>query len=189
MAGIGMKNDRPPRFWAHAIEKRDAEGGCRNPYCPGHGYTVEFAHLSGREYDPIVDCPICHTAGTIDDVDSGADIPCPACKGCGQVQYVRPESGMPLCGPVTDTGTCHNLQESGELDVLPFLRPEEGLCVVGDLGVAPTYRKLSGEGRGPSLIEARRLLEQVHASDDGWVNDGLPWELRVDIAAALGESI
>lgn len=156
---IGGKNNTPRRFWDHAIAKRDEEAQCRNPYCDHQGTTLEAAHLSGREYDPIVDCPICHGQRVIDDVDSGEEIPCPACKGCGQVQYVRPESIMPLCGPSTDTGTCHERQEAAELDVLPFLHMDEALCAVGDLGLATAYRKLSGEGRRPSLIEAARLAE------------------------------
>lgn len=157
--GIGMKRNTPPRFWDHAIAKRDEEARCRNPYCKRVGDRLEFAHLSGREFDPIVDCPICHAAGRIEDVDSGSEITCPACKGCGEVQYVRPDSGIPLCGPSTTTGTCHGLQEAEELDVLPFLHPEEQVCAVGDLGLARAYRKLSGEGRAGSALELARLKE------------------------------
>ena len=77
--GIGAKRHAPPRYWRDALQKRDAEGACRNPDCAGKGYTLEFAHLSGRTYDPVLPCPRC-TDGFTEDDYSGERVPCEACQ-------------------------------------------------------------------------------------------------------------
>ena len=156
--GIGAKRNAPPRLWDDAIAKKEREAECRNPDCAGKGHTLEFHHLSGRENDPVLPCPRC-SDGFVDDDYTAERVPCEACQSTGLVRYVRPESGIPLCGPVTTTGTCHNLAEGHELDCLPFLTNEEAACAVLDLGLERAYRNLSGEGRSPSPLERQRLRE------------------------------
>lgn len=136
-----MKRSQPKRNWSEAIAKRDSEGGCR--VC-GSRVRVEFAHLSGRVYDPKRDCIGCQGVGEIEDIHTGATRTCSDCKGIGTVRYVRPESGIPLCGPVTVLGTCHGLQHSGRLDLIPYVTPEEAACAVLDLGLERAYWKLRG---------------------------------------------
>lgn len=156
--GIGAKRHAPPRDWTDALAKKEAEAECRNPDCEGKGYTLEFHHLSGRTYDPVRPCSRC-SDGFVEDDYSGERVPCDRCDATGLVTYVRPESGIPLCGPVTTTGTCHYLAEAHELDCLPFITNEEAACAVLDLGLERTYRDLSGSGREPSPLEAQRLRE------------------------------
>lgn len=112
------------RIWDDAIAKRDAEGKCRG--CGRDAYELakmgrrlEFAHLSGRKFDP----------------------PHPEKNAL----YVRPESGAPLCGPATSTDTCHAKQEAGELDLIPVLSNEEAACAVLDLGLYRAFKNLGGE--------------------------------------------
>lgn len=163
MTPIGMKNNRPPRDWRAAIEKRDAEEGCR--VCtaeerPMVGSRVEFAHLSGRIYDEERPCEDCLGSGGIVDLDQPEEtLRCPICKGAGSVIWVGPDDGAPLCGPATDPKTCHARQEAHELDLIPYLSNEETAAVVRHKGLGIAYRELSGSGRLPSPLEAARLEE------------------------------
>lgn len=150
-----MKNQAPRRYWLDALAKRDAEGCCR--VC-GSTQNVETAHLSGREHDPVLPCPLCADGFTENDY-TGEREPCAACNATGLVRYVRPESIVPLCGPSVDTGTCHNLQHEGALELIPRLSNDEAACMVADVGLERAYRSLSGTGRAPSPLEARRLGE------------------------------
>lgn len=152
--GIGAKKVKLRRYWTDAIAKRDAEGCCR--FC-GTTQGIEFAHLSGREFDEERDCPFCKGLGSLGSQHHAPE--CPECKGAGRVLYVRPESGIPLCGPSTTTSTCHARQHAHELDLIPVLTNEEAACAVLDLGLHRAYRELSGAGRGPSPLEAARLRE------------------------------
>ena len=54
------------------------------------------------------------------------------------------------------------------------------------LMVADIMGVLGGVDQADTPAEA--LLRRVHESPDGWVS-GLPWELREDIAGALGEAL
>lgn len=121
--GIGARRNAPPRYWRDAIRKRDEEGACR--VC-GTTEGVEAAHLAGREYDPVLPCPRDCADGFTDDDYTGERVPCEACKATGLVRYVRPESIVPLCGPSVDTGTCHNLQHAGALDLIPAAEQRRG---------------------------------------------------------------
>lgn len=81
---------------------------------------VEMAHLSARAYDPPSDKP-------------------------GFDRYVRPESVIPLCGPATDTTTCHGKQHDRELDLIPHTTKEEQASVVLDMGLQRAYEWLAAE--------------------------------------------
>lgn len=99
---------------------RDANEQKRGPcrVC-GEPYNVELAHLVGREFDPKR----------------------------GSVRYVRPDSIVPLCGPSTDTTTCHGLQHAGLLDLIPHTTKEEQACAVLDIGLYSAYVKLGAISR------------------------------------------
>lgn len=106
------------RDWRAALEKVQREGKCR--VC-GSRVRVEFAHLTGRKFDPLF----------------GRHTNTP-------YLYVRPESGIPLCGPATDVTTCHGKQHAGRLDLLPYLTNEEAASAVLDVGLYRAYHKLKG---------------------------------------------
>ena len=108
-----MKCSQPRRNWSEANAKR---GPCR--VC-GETEGVELAHLSGREYDPIL----------------------------GDIRYVRPVSVIPLCGPATTSTTCHGLQHAGLLDLIPHITKAEAACAVLDLGLYAAYIKLGAISR------------------------------------------
>lgn len=130
---------QPKRFWDDAIAKRDGEGCCR--VC-GKTWGVEFAHLSGRKFDPVG--PLYVYEQSIGTEITG--------QSTRIVTYVRPESGIPLCGPATDTTTCHGKQHAGRLDLLPHITNEEAACAVSDLGLYRAYHSLAGEARETALI-------------------------------------
>jgi len=77
-----------------------------------------MAHLSARAYDPL-------------SVDPRFD------------RYVRPESVIPLCGPATDTTTCHGKQHAGTLDLVPHTTNREQASVVIDVGIERAYKLLT----------------------------------------------
>lgn len=128
------------RDWTDARDKVDEEGCCR--YCGRSDRPLEAAHLDGQKYDEPADCKTCKGSGRR---LAGAG-PCGVCKGSGQTStyYVDPVRTVPLCGPQVDTGTCHNLFDTGQLDLLPVLKLEEELAVVKSLrGIEPARIRLS----------------------------------------------
>lgn len=118
------------RDWTDARAKLEAEGCCRN--CGRSDRKLEVAHLDGQKYDQPADCKTCKGSGRR---LAGAG-PCGVCKGSGDTKtyYVDPVRTVPLCGPAVDTGTCHNLFDNGQLDLLPVLDVREQLAVVKSLG-------------------------------------------------------
>jgi hypothetical protein len=124
LKGSGMKRD-----WRLAREKVDREGGCR--VC-GTTQRVEAAHITGREHD------------------SKQAIFYPAIVG-GEV-VVSEERICPLCGPATDTTTCHGKQHAKRLDLLPYLTREEETQAVADVGIERAHRLLA-----PSVYKSERL--------------------------------
>lgn len=127
------------RDWSDARAKLEAEGRCRN--C-GRSARLEVAHLDGQRYDQPADCKTCKGTGRR---LAGAGS-CGVCKGSGETKtfYVDPVRTIPLCGPAVDTGTCHNLFDSGQLDVLGLLTLEEQLAVVESLeGIEAARIRLS----------------------------------------------
>lgn len=59
---------------------------------------------------------------------------------------VAAESIVPLCGPATDSGSCHGRYDGRKLDLLPYLTPEEQTRAVADAGgiVSATIRVCGG---------------------------------------------
>lgn len=101
------------RDWQAARTKVDAERCCR---CCGSVMRVEAAHTLGREHDEA-----------------------PPLRGGDDWRYrrptiVHPDRIIPLCGPATDTTTCHGKQHAGRLDVLRLLTLDEQLQAVADAG-------------------------------------------------------
>jgi hypothetical protein len=98
----------------------EASDPCR--ICGAEGQT-ERAHVSGRRFDK----------------------PRPGKR----IIWVNPLDVIPLCGPATDSQSCHCRFDSGVLDVIGYLTSEEQVRVVENFGsieqarmrVAPTaYR-------------------------------------------------
>lgn len=94
-------------------------GPCR--VC-GEEYGVELAHLSGREFDPPSE-------------DPAYDL------------VVRPESVVPLCGPVGTTTTCHSLYDAHLLDLSGYITKVEGASVALDLGLYGAYIRVCAISR------------------------------------------
>lgn len=110
-----MKRSQPKRDWRAANRKRDLEGNtCRN--C-GSVLRVELAHVIGREHDK--EAPIFW--------DEEAD-------GPWSPYRVAPARVILLCGPATDTTTCHGKQHAGRLDVGRLLDREEAAQAAYDAG-------------------------------------------------------
>lgn len=103
------------RDWSLANEEKRSDV-CRA--CGRRG-LIELAHISGREHDfkpalgyeeiPILRDPL----------------------------FVAPTRVIPLCGPSTDTGTCHNLHHSHKLDLIGKLTAIEFAQSVLDFAPAP----------------------------------------------------
>lgn len=92
------------RDWTAANAKR---GPCR--YCGRTGSRIELAHIAGRRYDR------------------------PARPGAKTLR-VDPDSVIPLCGPFTDSRSCHARFDHHEIDLIGGVTPAEFLRCVEDLG-------------------------------------------------------
>jgi hypothetical protein len=113
---------RPPRSWTQAREKFYLRGG-RCQVCPNlRGRRVELAHVVGREHD--------YTAPVRMDGEWWPGV-------------VAPDRVVLLCGPATDTTTCHGQQHGRVLDLLPYLTLEEQVQAVADAGgISQAYDRL-----------------------------------------------
>jgi len=148
-AGIGRR--RPPlaREWRLAREKVVLEGCCRGCGRPDGEVRLEAAHVTGREHDVVA--PLAWPAGE------------PWMTARRSV-VVAPSRVVPLCGPATDSATCHGRAHERRLEWLEILRLDEQLQAVADLGsihraitvLSPAYRRwgtvlepADGEGRIP----------------------------------------
>jgi hypothetical protein len=107
------------RDWKRAVAKVRKEGRCRVCKRPA---GVEAAHTTGREND-----------------EPGDD---------ARVLLVNPDSIVPLCGPATDTRTCHGRYDAHRLDLLPYLSRDEQVQAVREVGLEAAYRRLTGAGKG-----------------------------------------
>jgi hypothetical protein len=107
------KQSEPKRDWTDANAKVEIEGRCR--VCGWEGEGLERAHIMGRRYDQPV-----HT-GT-------------------RTLYVNPLDVLPLC-PVFAPEKCHHRYDHRELDLLPFLAPEEQTRAVEVAGGIEAARK------------------------------------------------
>jgi hypothetical protein len=99
------------RDWRLAREKVALEGNrCR--VCPCR-WRVEAAHVIGREHDKS-----------------------PPLRGfeVWRVGEVVPDRIVPLCGPATDSATCHGKHHAHRLELLPHLTLPEQLQAVADAG-------------------------------------------------------
>lgn len=128
------------RMWGAAEEKRRRR--CRAcgrslSELRQMGRNIELAHVVGREHDltPAI---------------GFEEIPLER----GQL-FVAPTRVIPLCGPSVDSGTCHNLQHAGRLDLLPHLTRAEEIQAVADLGLYRAYMNLGG-GVQPAPTNNRR---------------------------------
>jgi hypothetical protein len=63
------------------------------------------------------------------------------------------DSIVPLCA------VHHALYDAFDLDLLPYLTTAEQVEAVRVAGLYRAYRRITGEGRGPSPLEAARLGE------------------------------
>lgn len=84
----------------------------------GQTWGVEGAHVIGRKHDQ---------------------------RRTTQIAYVDPASIVPLCGPATDSRTCHGRYDSGRLDLTPFLTLDEQVQAVRDAnGIEAARRRIMG---------------------------------------------
>lgn len=113
-----VKRKTVKRYWADAVAKRDSEQVCRvcrRTPSGEFGDRLEIAHVSGRKYDRPY-------------VDDGVFLP-------SDVLYVDPVDIVPLC--TSD----HLAFDANELDLLPFLTPDEQAAAVLNLGGAISMLK------------------------------------------------
>jgi hypothetical protein len=108
------------RDWISARAKVEQEGGCR--VC-GTNRRVEAAHIIGREHDRD------SRNGLVANRDPEA-------------YFVRPDRIVPLCGPATDSTTCHGKYDAHRLDLLPYLTREEEAQAVADVGLENARMRL-----------------------------------------------
>lgn len=128
------------RDWAEAHAKLEAEGKCR--VCKRSDVKLEKAHTIGRKHDRPRPCSCCDNGGRfyIEGGPTGVRVSdvCPVCNGSGVdpsgMLWVNPHDTVPLCGPATDAGTCHNAYDSHKLDLLPYLTLQEQLAAVKAAG-------------------------------------------------------
>lgn len=143
------------RDWDFAIAKRDAEGGCRVCGRTAEalllvGFRLEAAHTVGRRWDDVVECGACDGSGKRLHRGEDTERGCASCDGHGRFWRVSPHAVVPLCGPSTDTRTCHGKQHAGKLDLLPHLTlPEQGYAA-WKVGIVQAYITLAGSGKNAS---------------------------------------
>lgn len=124
------------RDWSAIQTDRDTP--CR--VCGSVGKT-ERAHVAGRRHDRLARS------------DNGVAL---------SHRVVDPDSIVPLCGPATDSSSCHYLYDAHRLDLLPHLTPAEEVRAVADLGgIEAARRRLAPSDYQPAIDRARRqaLLE------------------------------
>lgn len=135
----------PKRQWSDAREKVERERVCRHcgsDWTRYPGRRLEAAHTAGRSHDRPKPCPVCNGEGvlSLEMQDLGIFSPGQECDGCAghgtlnpAVLYVHPDDIVPLCGPATDSATCHGRQHVFALDLLPLLSLAEQLRAVENL--------------------------------------------------------
>lgn len=111
-----LKRSEPKRDWTDARAKVELEARCRVcGYEPGNPDMLDAAHIMDRKYDQ------------------------PAHTGT-RTLYVNPLDIAPLC-PVFAPERCHQRFDAHELDLLPFLAPEEQTRAVELAGGIEAARK------------------------------------------------
>jgi len=126
------KHSEPKRDWADANAKVEIEGRCR--VCGWEGDGLERAHIMGRKYDQ------------------------PAYTGT-RTLYVNPLDILPLC-PVFSPEKCHHRYDHKELDLLPFLAPEEQTRAVEVAGGIEAARKRVAPLRHREEVEESAYVER-----------------------------
>lgn len=119
-----MRRKKIRRDWSDALAKTAKEKRCRG--CGRSlvdlalmGRRLETAHTIGRTYDPKHE-------------DSRFD------------RYVHPDATVPLCGPQTDTGTCHQLYDARALDLTEKLTAEEIAWAKARIGADQARARIEG---------------------------------------------
>lgn len=166
MKQTAIKPSTVKRNWEDARAKVDRERVCRAcgwPNVPGRAVRLEAAHVAGREHDKPKPCPVCWGEGvlTVEFKEWEVGGSCHACAGHGSltpnVLWVNPDDVVPLCGPATDTRTCHGLQHAHRLDLLELLSLPEQLRAVECFGSLENARV----HLAPSLYPAKSFGERL----------------------------
>lgn len=121
------------------VEAAEPKEACA--YC-GKGTNLEWAHIPPRTHDAVGEDGI-RTHGLV---------------------KVKPERIVVLCGPATDSSSCHYKFDSGEIDLLPKLidcAPEKIVEAVNVLGMEGARRRLCPSDYTPHIEEARRSAVAV----------------------------
>ena len=124
ISGVGQRRPRITRNWQAAREKVDLEGCCR--VC-GTTFRIEAAHVVAREHDASF----------------------PVRNEDWSPYDVAPDRIIPLCGPATDTTTCHGKQHAKTLDLLTHLTEPEQVQAVADAGSISTAYTLLMPSESP----------------------------------------
>lgn len=129
-----MKRSQPKRDWSDAQAKLEDEAACR--VCDKR-IDLEKCHISGRKYDqPRFD----------------------------QKQlYVDPRDIVILCGPSTDSRSCHNRFDSGQIDLQEHLTTEEQARCVEVLGSIENARMRLAPSDYRDEINAARVVSRTAA--------------------------
>jgi hypothetical protein len=137
------------RDWYLARQKVSTENTCRGcgrdtRALQAIARTLEAAHLAGREFDRR----IALRALAADTVDLAKQPVYPK----GARLPVEPDRIIPLCGPSTQSGTCHYALDLGSTEERAKLRLDSKLTtmewaqLVVDLGgVALAWRRVTGQ--------------------------------------------
>lgn len=117
---------RVRRDWTAARAKLMQEGRCRNcgkteAELHRQGLRLECAHILGRTHDMKL--------------PSG-------------VRFVHTLATVPLCGPPTDTRTCHAAYDGHRLDLWPKLTERERAYAVQLVGEGQARRRIEGRKHG-----------------------------------------
>lgn len=62
-------------------------------------------------------------------------------RSLGRSKFDNADIIVPLCGPATDSSTCHGQYDTHKLDLLPFLTLSEQLAMVAAAGGIERARK------------------------------------------------
>lgn len=113
------------RDWIGPLSKVFREGHCRGcglqpSALAANGRRLEAAHILGRAFDR-----------------NRAD----------GVRVVDPDSVVPLCGPPTTTGTCHERYDAHALDLWDRLTEDERAWAVERVGQGQALRRIRGRGK------------------------------------------